>query len=161
MKILLSMILLTVSVSASSRLSKEWRDMSQKEKGSILKSYTDGLEDNIGLTLAAINWQESRGGRWQISIDKNDYGIYHVNLNWYFKTLGIKDNPYNRSQYGTLFITDPDIPLQYVKTKIKGLLKRYHNNFYVMWRHYNGFSKDKTYANAILKKVIFLRKVLK
>ena len=154
-KILLLVILMFSVLGAREiNLKKEWHGLSKDEKASILKSYLVGRKYDMGLTLAAINWQESYGGRWQVSIDHNDVGIYHINLHWYFKALGIKDTIYNRSKYTTFIILHPKLSEKYVIAKLLNLRKMYNYNYYKVWWHYNG---SKKYATAILHKVRFIR----
>ena len=158
-KILL-LVVLTFSILGAREVSlkKKWYALSSDEKASIIKSYLAGRKYDLGLTLAAINWQESCGGRWQVSIDHNDAGIYHINLHWYFKSLGIKDTVYNRSKYTTFIILHPKLSEKYVIAKLLNLRKMYNGNYYRVWWHYNG---SKKYANNILHKVRFIRHVLR
>ena len=148
-------ILLAIGLSANNiPIEKDWMMLSEKEKVSILRSFLVGRKYDLGLTMAAINWQESRGGRWQVSTDHSDVGIYHINLYWYFKNLGISDNIYNRSQYTTLLILYPELSEEYVIDKLTTLRKRYNDNFYKVWWRYNG---AKAYASKIREKVKFIR----
>jgi len=144
-------------VTEQEKLAQEWKAMSTEEKNSIIKSYVAGLPYNLQLTLAAINWQESMGGRWQISTDHNDVGIYHVNLHWYFKEMKIKDTIWNRSKYTTMLITKPKVCEIYVISKLQNLLLANNNNYYKTWWRYNG---SEEYAKHILEKVHFLQHLL-
>jgi len=154
-KLLLLCIFLFSTLSAEEPdLKKDWSALSKDEKASILRSYLVGRKYDMGLTLAAINWQESRGGRWQVSTDHNDVGVYHINLHWYFKALNIKDTIYNRSKYTTFIILHPDLSEEYVIAKLLNLRKIYNSNYYSVWWHYNG---SKKYATDILHKVKFIK----
>jgi len=155
--LLLVAIMFSVLGAKEVNLNKEWRALNENEKASILRSYLVGRKDNIGLTLAAINWQESCGGRWQVSTDHNDAGVYHINLHWYFKDLGIKDTAYNRSKYTTFIILHPKLAEKYVIAKLLNLRKIYNGNYHRIWWHYNG---SKKYSHDILLKVRFIRHTL-
>jgi len=158
--IMLFMLLVNISYAVDAKQEKlalEWKTMTAEEKNSIIKSYVAGLPYNLQLTLAAINWQESMGGRWQISTDHNDVGIYHVNLYWYFKEMKIKDTIWNRSKYTTILMTKPKVCEIYVISKLQNLLLANGNDYYKAWWRYNG---NEEYAKHILEKVHFLKLLL-
>jgi len=136
-------------------LEKDWVGMSEKEKKAIAASFQMGAKYNLGYTLAAINWHESKGGRWRISADGNDVGYYHVNVYWYLKENGIRNSIWKRLEYKTLLITNQKLELDYVISMLVKLRKKYKNAWLKIWRDYNG---SPVYAKDILNKVIFLRK---
>lgn len=158
-KILLMLLVITVTLFGDIKqdLAKDWEILSVKEKESILKSFETGEKYNIGLTLAAINWQESNGGRYQISTDNKDFGLYHINLYWYFKEFKIPDNMWNRSKHATLLLTKPEVSEQYVISKINNLLSIHDGDKFKVWKSYNG---SHNYAVDISEKVKFLKNVL-
>lgn len=133
---------------------KDWNSLSFDEKIVIYNSYITGVKYDVGWSLGAICWQESKGGRWQISIDHNDYSRYNVSLYWYFKEHKIPDTRYNRSKYGTLLLTKPKIAEDYVIKKLKRAYK-FYGNWMIVWERYNG---SKEYAYKIQKKVMFLKR---
>ena len=157
MKLVLMALILISSLYGKSKLEYAWSHLSTQERMCIFNSYRAGLKYDIGLTLAAINWQESVGGRYRISIDGNDVGIYHVNLYWYFKEFNIENTMWNRSKYATILITKPKIEEAYVITKLINL-KLIHKHWIDVWTAYNG---SKEYSIKILNKVRFLRRKFK
>lgn len=156
MKVII-ILLLMINIGFSSSLNKEWNNLSNEQKNIAYKIYAMGSKHDIGLTLTAIAWQESKFGKYRISVNYEDVGYYHINLYWFFKEMGIKDNMYNRSKYITILMTKPDIEEKFVINKIL-TLKSVYNSWYKVWWHYNG---SKVYANNILKKVRYLRKKFK
>ena len=157
MKLVLMALILISSLYGKSKLEYAWNRLTYEEQHLIYKSYKTGLEHDIGLSLAAINWQESVGGRYRISMDGNDVGIYHVNLYWYFKELNIENTMWNRSKYATILITKPKIEESYVIYKLLNL-KSIHKEWVDVWTAYNG---SKEYSIKILNKVRFLRRKFK
>jgi len=151
------MILCIISIGFSSSLDKEWNNLSIEQKNIAYKIYDIGSKNDIGLTLTSIAWQESKFGKYRISVNYEDVGFYHINLYWFFKEMGIQDTMYNRSKYITILITKPNIEEKFVINKIL-TLKSIYGSWYKVWWHYNG---SKIYANNILKKVRYLRKKFK
>lgn len=149
-------LLLTISLHAN--LLEDWNTLTEHEKDTIVMAYHRGKVNDIGLTLGAICWQESVGGRYLISTDKNDYGFYHVNIHWYLKELHIKENMWSISKYSSILMTRPDIEEAYVVAKIKYLRKVYRDNWHKIWWHYNG---SELYAYHIAEKVKFLSYITK
>jgi len=156
--VITSMLYVNAVYGSEIKLEKSWTNMSKVQRDSIRKSYTSGLDYSLGYTLAAINWQESVGGVYQISMDGNDYGIYHINIHWYLKAVHKKDTMWNRSKYATVLLTKPKYSEIYVISVLQNHLLSNGNNFYRTWWRYNGAKK---YADAIRKKVIFLQKIIK
>jgi len=152
------MLLLTAQLFSATDLKKVWNNMYQEQRESIYQSYEAGVDYNLGYTLAAINWQESVGGVYQISMDYHDFGIYHINIKWYLRGEKIKDTMWNRSKYSTFILTHPKVSEIYVISKLQNILRSNGNNFYKTWWKYNG---SKVYAKDIHDKVIFLKKVFK
>jgi len=141
----------------ASDVKTEWNSLSTEERSVIMESYVIGNDYNLGLTLAAICWQESMGGRWQISTDGNDVGLYHINLHWYMKEFHIKDTIWNRSKYATLLITKPELSRVYVLAKLTNLARTNHNNWHKVWWRYNG---SEEYALNIKDKVMYLKTIM-
>lgn len=139
----------------------DWYSLTQNERDTIIQGYLDAKQFDLGLTVAAIIWQESRGGKWLISTDHNDYGLYHINLYWYMKSMGIKNTIYNKSEVASILITDKMTSLSYVVAKLVIYRKRYHGNYMKVWEAYNGIGeRGKVYAKKISSKVSFLRMML-
>ena len=159
-KVLIIIILvITMSLNLfASTLKQDWNNLSHKQKSTIAHSYFVGKRYNLELTMAAIAWQESAGGRYQIG--NNDYGIYQINIKYYLEHFGIKDSYHNRSKYATLLIVNPETSEAYVIDKLIYLRNRHNGSYLKVWKHYNG-SNDKAtaYSYRIRDKVRFLRTI--
>lgn len=133
----------------------EWScQMSISERMSVWESYKAGLPYGFGLTLAGINWKESKGGRWQVGLDGTGFGYYHIDIKWFLVRMGIDDNPYNRSKWATYIMTEPWYAEQYVIDFLAELEKRYSGNWYKVWQAYNG---SKVYADDMRLRIRVLR----
>lgn len=69
-------------------------------------SYYQGLEYDLGYTLAAIAIKESNLGDWIVNLSDPSAGYYHVTLN---KVLAVKqweDTPFNRNRAASLLTQD-------------------------------------------------------
>lgn len=155
MKYIVIMCFAVVTMLAAN-IGEDWARLSKTEKAVIYKSFAEGYNDDLGYTLAAIAWHESKGGRWQISTDGKDFGVYHINIYWFLKEKGINDTLYNRATWSTRIITDYKMSRNYVINKLKKLLTRHKGNYFLAWKGYNG-SED--YAKKLLIKVQFLQKL--
>lgn len=136
----------------------EWHcQMSPEERYTVFESYLAGREYGIGLTLAGICWKESRGGRWQIGLDGTGFGLYHIDVKWFLKRNGIDDTPYNRSKWGTIIMLNRQFSEQYVISFIQTLRKRYHDNWYKVWKAYNGsdeYARDMKILIGVLERKV-------
>lgn len=151
MKILFLILIVTNIYSFS--LEDDWKSMSPKERRTIYKSFVTGSKYDLGLTLAAICWQESKGGRWQICTNYDGFGLYHISIYWYLKELKIKDTIFNKSEYATILLTQPEVSERFVIKKLQNLYATY-GDYKTVWWKYNG---SKKYSELILAKVKFLK----
>ena len=150
------LLIMFVSIMYAGKLDKDWHSLSDQERQVIYNSYCVGKQYDIGLTLAAIAWHESKGGRWQIGTRSEDYGIYHINIYWYLREIKVPVNMWNKSKYATILMTNPEIAETYVITKLINL-KLAYKDWGKVWSRYNG-SDSRQYALDIRDKVIFLQK---
>ena len=152
----LVLMLVMFSTFLFSDVKSEWLNMSEEEQLVIINSYYKGNYYNVGYTLAAIAWIESRGGRWRIGTSSSDYGIYHVNIHWYLKELGVKDTMYNRSKYATRIMIRPDIEEEFVINKLVKLHKQY-KSWRTVWYKYNG---SKEYVQKIADRIKYIKMLI-
>lgn len=155
------MVAMSISLygeSTFTELQYDWANMKPEERFSIYESYMVGKSKDIGYSLAAINWQESKGGRWLYSTDHSDYGVYHVNLTWYMRTMDIENTLYNRVEWGSKLIKNRALGESYAIGKLLGLVERFNGDYMKVWKAYNGSNERAAkYAKEIRAKVRFLR----
>jgi len=149
----LVLMLIMFSTLLFSDVKSEWLNMSDGEQLAIVNSYHKGKRYDIGYTLAAIAWVESRGGRWRIGTSTSDFGIYHVNIYWYLKELGVEDTIYNRSKYATRLLIRPDIEEEFVINKLVNLHKS-NKSWIIVWYKYNGSME---YVKKIIDRINYIK----
>lgn len=59
-----------------------------------------------GLTLAAIAWKESSGGKYLINLQDPSVGPFHVTVDKVVRHLGWSDTPYNRNRAAQIAMSD-------------------------------------------------------
>lgn len=56
------------------------QSMSLKQWSVLSLAYQIGLSSNLGYTLTAIAWEESKGGLYTVNNDLSDFGVMQVNI---------------------------------------------------------------------------------
>lgn len=84
-KLLVVLVLLTSYLVASTEIEyyTELTQLSKKQKMVMYESYLYGLDHDLGYTLAAIAWKESKFGLWPINVSDGkhgSFGPFHVLL---------------------------------------------------------------------------------
>lgn len=140
---------------------KEWKMLSDHQKSEIIADYHYGKEFDVGYSLAAINWQESAGCRYQIGELTGDYGCYHINLKYHLLRNALEDNIYNRSAEATKLVVDRTYSRTIAVEQILFWNKVARGSWYTTWGHYNaGYVPNLTYARSVANKVKFLKTIL-
>jgi len=140
----------------------EYTIMSNNQKDIIQYAYIYGMKYDLSWTLAAIAFIESKGGKYQISVDGHDYGVMQINIKSALAREGLKDTPFMRSKLATRLITDMDYCLEHAVAEIQFWQNRYGADRYSrVWGSYNGGHKgNKSYAKKIIKTIAMLKKHL-
>lgn len=159
-KVVVALLVTTLAAFLNaSTLDEDWGNLRPNERWTVYQSYLTGKPYGLGLTMAAIAWKESNGGRWLISADGNDYGLYHINIYWFLKSQNIADNTYNRLEWGTRLIVNGGMGEAYVISKLTTLVNRYNGDYMKVWKAYNGSGEAADrYASDIRNRVRVLRK---
>jgi hypothetical protein len=138
----------------------EWNGLSDTQKRIITEDYHYGKQFNAGYTLAAINWHESQGCKYQIGELTGDFGCYQMNLKYFLIRNEVDNNYYNRNMYATKFIADRLWARQLALNEIIYWNKQ-AKSWYKTWAMYNGgFNPQYDYADEILAKVLFLKTIM-
>jgi hypothetical protein len=93
------LILLTNICLCVGALPEEWKALTSHQQESIRASYEYGVPFDLGWTLAAIEWQESAGGKYLVNLQDPSAGAHHININTYMSRHRdeIEDTPFNRN----------------------------------------------------------------
>ena len=171
-KLLLSM-LISLSLFGGS-LKNELFNLSFKQRDIMITSIKSGKQYDLGYTLAAIAWQESKFGEYLVNLNDPSCGVYHIYLPDLLNRLGKKDTSWNRNVVCSRLINDFNFGL----TEAIGRLEFWKNYWYSkglrgnkLWRYmimsYNAGTsflhnkKSKMKAKQYLKHIIRKVRVLK
>ena len=112
--ILLMLTLALYSSSSTERMAGELNHISYNQKEVMIRAYMKGRNSDLGYTLAAIAWNESNFGKFNINTAdgnnlkyKGSYGVYHVLLNSAMGREGSKSN-WHASSVAEKLYTDMD-----------------------------------------------------
>jgi len=153
--ILVGLLLIVVNMYA---LSKEQKDVARFV-------YEKGKPFDLGYTLVAIAWQESKLGKYPINLSDPSCGIMHVMPRFLIKRTKMKDTLWNRSRLCERLISDKSFSIAAAILELK-----YWQNYWKsrkvnrVWSHmvasYNqGFACDinSEYVKSIRKYIKRLR----
>jgi len=128
----------------------------------IIWAYQQGSKQDLGLTLAAIAWQESHGGLIPLNLfDKpwGSCGMFHNYLKTVVHQKRLDGEPfvitkYNLNKLCIELIENPDYSLSEAVKVIMVYKRKYHDNWMKIWAAYNGGSRPNyKYAKSIYWKV--------
>ena len=78
-----------------------------KQKQVLQYSYEQGKPFNLGYTLAAIAWVESKAGKYRINLQDQSAGVYHCTIDQAIKRLpNLTDSNYDRNRIAQTLIDD-------------------------------------------------------
>jgi len=155
-------LLLTATANAQS-LSYQFNHLSAKQITVLKQACRQGIADNLCLSLAAIAWQESDFGKYNINLQDPSAGWYHIRIRTALAriTPHIRNTAFNRNRVAQWLINDPNLAGSLAIAELKYWLHYWHGNYFKAWGSYNGgYKGNRRYARAIAAKVMFLKKHL-
>ena len=167
--VIASFLSLNISLSAkstNSNLEIEYKNLSNNQKATLIRTFYNGKSFDYGYTMAAIAWQESHFGKYLINLNDPSCGVFHVMP----KYVGNRKNSkWTQSRICERLITDYKFSFSSALERLK-----YFENYWKskgvkrVWSHtvssYNqGFNyrKNSEYLKAIKEKIRFLKKKIK
>jgi hypothetical protein len=147
-----------------SKYEKEWSQLSESQKASALMIYKHGARDDLGWTAAAIAWQESQFGRWQInvnSIESWDCGMFQNNTKTVATRQDVPHSQFNRKEICTRLVTNFNFAYLNFAKEIEYWRGTHKDDWYKVWSSYNGGWKgNHEYARMILSRIKVLKRHL-
>lgn len=119
-----------------------------------------GKPYDLGFTLVAIGWEESRLGQYPVNIQDPSCGVTHIHLKTYIRMNNLQDTPFLRNKYCSQLIDNSALSIQ---TSIELLLywRNYHKGDYAkMVKSYNaGFkvNQGERYYQKIRKTIQYMK----
>ena len=160
MKKLISTILFTVSLYANS-LETEFLNMSSKQHSIMSKANTSGSAFDLGETLSAVLWEESRAGKFKIAVDEAAYGVGQMRIITALGLYNMEDTRWNRNTMAHKLTFNDDFAIKSSAVFLWELVQKYGWRGAV--RYYNtGTSKvtisGERYRKRIWEKIKVIRK---
>ncbi len=159
MKTILILIIFLSAPAQAENLQAQFLHLSKKEISVLKQACLAGISNNLCLTMAAIAWQESDLGLYQINLQDPSAGIYHIKISNAIKDTTLKNTRFNRNRVAMWLIRYPNWAAKLAISELKFWLRYWHHNWFKSIGSYNGgYHSNKRYARAIASKVRFLRK---
>jgi len=139
--------------------STPYKDLSYRQLAVLKIAYMQGKPHDLGYTLAAVCWQESDCGKYNINLADPSSGWYHVYIPTAMKYLHIKNTRYNRNRVAQWLIDDPQLAGEIALYELKRWLQYHKGSWRKAVSSYNGgFKGNKVYRREIIKKVKILQR---
>lgn len=153
------------NVHASQNTSQCVYDFSEQQLNTLATAYHIGKTQDLGYTLAAISWRESRAGEDVVSMR---YGLKAANMGAFqnkVKTVGDREGCKNRKCYANVavkLLTDQEYAAQAALDEMQFWLTYHKQNVRKSLSSYNaGFARNSAsnaYAADVVKKAKYLQK---
>ncbi len=149
------------------QLTKDFDNLEGYQKRNLLKIYKYASKNNMGWSAAAIAWQETNVGQYQVNFNsrKNgiqsfDCGMFGSNTRTVLKRAESKPNMYNQKEVCTDLIKDFEYAYSQFLAEIYFWKNARHNteNWRKIWGSYNaGWKYSKSYGRIIALRIKVLR----
>lgn len=129
--------------------------LDQQQVQTLYQSYNYGKEYNMGLSLAAIAWQESNAGLYPINISDPSFGVHHILLSTAMKRSDVKNTNYHRNMLASKLL-DHNVSASFAIKELQYWSKYHKGNWSRIWASYNAGHNYKVgvkYSNKIKEKV--------
>lgn len=159
MKKLISVFLLTITLYANN-LETEFLNMNNTQYHILSKANTSGAQFDLGETLSAIVWEESRAGKFKIAVDEAAYGVGQMRITTALGLYKMEDTRWNRNVMANRLTFDDDFAIKSSTVFLWELVQKY--GWRGALRHYNTGTSKKTvsgdrYVQRIWEKIKVIR----
>lgn len=157
------------SVSASAedlhkKFDSEWHSLKPYQIQNAIDIFNHALKDDLAWTAAAIAWQESQFGRWQVNVNSAtswDCGMFQNNTKSVANHNDIPHNRYNMKEICTDLITSFNYAYLNFAKEVSFWERVHKGNWRKVWSSYNGgWAGNPTYAKQIATRIQVLKKYL-
>lgn len=138
---------------------KEWAHyLTSVQKSNIIRTYHEANPLNLGYTMAAIIWQESKGGKYLINLQDPSCGPYHNSITSVMSRHNIVDTSFNRNRTCQMLINDWEFAFSESLSELRYWQNVRNGNWTKVWASYNGgWAMSLSYAANIKSKIEFLK----
>ncbi len=128
-------------VEARANICPRFNELSEPQKNILYKSYEYGKIDDIGYSLAAIGWQESKAGKYLVNLGDPSFGVFAITIKTASKVEGISENSFEANVLAQRLMTDFDYSLKMARREMLYWLGYHKNDWGRSWASYNaGFN---------------------
>jgi len=165
MKLVLLLITVTLIYAGSlTKYIKELNELNIEQRQVLYKVFARAKSDNLSWTAAAVAWEESKFGEWQIPLDIHgslDCGIFHNNVPTLLKKYHMPNTMKNRSKVCSRLIYHSEWSYNEFKDNITYWKKLRHNDWSRVWIGYNGGFSNSKKSMAYSKRIAMRIKAIK
>lgn len=153
-----------IAPDADASVCKDVRRLDSDQIITLVKAYQAGAGEGLGLTLAAVAWQESLAGKVKVNFADPSYGVFHANLNTAASREGVTGN-YRKNLLAQRLLDDFDFAAEHALKELRYWKDRHAGDWRLIWASYNGGNswdspRAKNYADRIRDKITQIRKCL-
>lgn len=154
---------------------EEWKSLSDEQKMLLHKTFIKAKDFDLGYTMTAIAWKESKAGKELVNWNLNskgevvsiDCGVFQNNSKTVISRLdgNQKHTKSNIAKVCRNLVLDYDFSLFHAVEEIKYWESLYPDQWKKIWASYNGGFNNSSkvtlaYADDISKRIKFLAKVM-
>ena len=136
--IALLVLLLSCKALGEEECSK-WYDLSSEQRYRLQWAYSYGEQYDLGWTMSAIAWHESKAGKYKINAESDDYGVFQVNLVTATDIMGISGY-WNKQALITKMVVDDEFNA-YLALHVLQHFQKTRNSWKSVVRSYNEGNK--------------------
>ena len=162
-----------VAAQAASSLEEEFNAFSSEQMEVLQHAYDVGKPFNLGYTMAAIAWQESRCGKYVLNLQDPSAGVFQNNIKSVMarhmqKDPSLKDTDFQRNLMAQKLFNSFELSAAEALAELEfWITVRGTGNWFKIWQSYNGgywadkpdtkgYRQSYQYATEINAKVNYL-----
>ncbi len=158
-KLALGVILMVNSLSVVAQECDFLKGLSTYQKEIAYKAYRAGYPHDLGQTMVAIAWKESKLGLYKVRMGYSEYdrsfGLYHTVAHWRTKDM----TPFQAGRWVQEVIENDEVSIKYGLEDLLYWKARNKGDWYKMVGSYNGGSRpNNNYAEDVVAIVRQIKK---
>ncbi len=158
--IIMPITLLLPCYGHANSLQQDFNQLDSKQISVLKQACLAGLPHGLCLTMAAIAWQESNLGKWNINLQDPSASWYHIRIQTAFKyTILKKHTRFNYNRIAQMLIDNEKWAGSIAVKQILFWKRYFHGSLYRAIGSYNGgYRWNRKYAREVWQKIKFLKK---
>jgi len=142
--IVLFLLVSLVAAQTASSLEEEFNAFSLEQRAILQRAYDVGKPFNLGYTMAALAWQESRCGKYVLNLQDPSAGVFQNNIKSVMarhmqKDPTIKDTDFQRNLMAQRLFNSFELSAAEALAELEfWITVRGEGNWFAIWQSYNG-----------------------